>query len=59
MENGYIESFDIGTTMRIYFHDGEKISMKEGKVTGENQNYLILDNKDVIPYSRIVRGEVL
>ncbi len=48
----------MGKKVRIYFDDGEKVSLREGVVSFEDQFSVTLDSKHVIPRGRIIRMEV-
>ena len=48
----------MGKKVRVYFDDGEKVSLREGIVSFEDQFSVTLDYKHVIPRGRIVRMEV-
>lgn len=50
----------IGKKVLIIFEDGsEHFSRKEGICTDNNDVEITLDNKHIIPKSRIIRTEVL
>ncbi|MBS3122530.1 hypothetical protein J4434_06635 [Candidatus Woesearchaeota archaeon] len=45
--------------LKIYFDDGEKISLKEGILTSQDEFCITLDYKVIIPKARVVRMEML
>ena len=48
-----------GRKVKVYFHDGEKVVWRIGKLTAEDQFSITLDEKESISRSRIIRSEVV
>ena len=48
----------MGKKVRVYFDDGEKVSLREGRVSSEDPYSVMLDGKHLIPRGRIIRMEV-
>ena len=48
-----------GKKVKVFFDDGEKIAWREGIVTSQDDFSIILDDKDLIPLSRVIRMEVV
>lgn len=58
MENG--NNGIIGRDILVIFEDGEHhFSKKSGKCTGNDSIEISLDNRHIIPKSRVIRIEVL
>lgn len=51
--------YDSKKKQYIFFDDGEKISKREGFITDYNDKFIIIDNREMIPISRIIRTEVI
>lgn len=49
----------IGKKHRVYFDDGEKVSWREGNLTGVEYDGMWIDNIHYIPLKRVIRMEVL
>jgi sRNA-binding regulator protein Hfq len=47
-----------GKSAKVFFDDGEKIAWREGVVTSYDDFSIVLDDRDMIPLSRVVRVEV-
>jgi len=48
----------IGKKTKVFFDDGEKIAWREGIVTSKDDFSVVLDGRDIIPVSRVIRMEV-
>ena len=48
-----------GKKVKVFFDDGEKIAWREGIVTSHDDFSVVLDDRDVIPISRVIRMEVV
>ena len=48
-----------GKKLSVFFDDGEKITRKQGICTENADDFLILDNRDAISKTKIIRVEVL
>lgn len=48
-----------GKKVKVFFDDGEKIAWREGIATSQDDFSIVLDDKDLIPLSRVIRMEVV
>jgi sRNA-binding regulator protein Hfq len=48
-----------GKKIKVFFDDGEKIAWREGILTSKDDFSVVLDDKNVIPISRVIRMEVV
>ena len=47
-----------GKKINVYFDDGCRVTRKDGVVSSEDAYSISLNNKEIIPRSRIVRIEI-
>ncbi len=47
-----------GMEIKIFFDDSDKITYKEGIVSFSDNKFICIDDKHIIPISRIIRIEV-
>lgn len=49
----------VGRKVSVFYNDFERVNRKDGTCTNDNDEYITLDEKIIIPKLRIVRIEVL